>query len=177
MFSSFPCLRKFTLTVFKNHGFPLQGRLMNHGDIFLNSVGQFGKDGIRTTVEGTPIQVYSVEPWRRFGSTFHWPVTFYSCISRINSVQVELGRHKTLDGCSKLSGDPWNPSGHDFSEGEVCGLFWHSIDCILCCSHIQLFPFMFQSHVWYIAFSHSWNTIFPNSPLHYFLLPFRLNLV
>ena len=40
------------MTVFKNHGFPLQGRLMNHGDIFLNSVGQFGKDGIRTTVEG-----------------------------------------------------------------------------------------------------------------------------
>lgn len=43
-----------------------------------------------------------------FSSTFHWPVIFYSCISRINSVQVELGGHKTLDGCSKLSGDPWN---------------------------------------------------------------------
>lgn len=43
-----------------------------------------------------------------FGSTFHWPVIFYSCISRINSVQVELGGHKTLDGCSKLSGDLWN---------------------------------------------------------------------
>ena len=53
---------------------------------------------------------HSTKRWamEEFGSTFHWPVTFYSCISRINSVQVELGGHKTLDGCSKLSGDPWN---------------------------------------------------------------------
>ena len=48
----FPLFEEIHFDSFQNHGFPLQGRLMNHGDIFLNSVVQFGKDGIWTTVEG-----------------------------------------------------------------------------------------------------------------------------
>ncbi len=124
-----------------------------------------------------PIQVSGSLHWAYFLSLLFIAVGQLRFTSAsVVQILSRLSGHKTLERLFKAFGRPMKSSGHDFAEGEVCSWFWHSIECIFC-GQIQLFPFMFQSHLWYIAFSHSANTIFPNSFVHYFLLPFCLNIV